>query len=153
MSVDEANAGSGSGTTDHRKRDLSSHDLMERQSQQEPLEPVVASDDKSFIGYILTGNEELQRTAVIVLHKFTTVNQTQVQSLLSQFLGVCREQGADHLILDITSNGGGSIIVSYDIMKQVKLAYHDSQTLLTWPLAIPWALPIFHAKYSCAASA
>ncbi len=91
--------------------------LVERQSQ--ALEPTVSSDDGSFAAYILSGNEEYQRTAAIALHGFTSMNQTQVQKLLGQFLGLCRNQGVEHLILDLHSNGGGSIIVAYDIMKQV----------------------------------
>lgn len=90
--------------------------LVKRQSQ--TLEATVISDDGSFAAYILPGTE-YQRTAAIALYSFTSGNQTQVQKLLGQFLGVCREQGVDHLILDLHSNGGGSIIVAYDIMRQV----------------------------------
>ena len=91
--------------------------LVIRQGQ--TLEATVTSDDESFAAYILPGTEEYKRTAAIALHAFTSTNQTQVQELLEQFLGVCREQGVDHLIMDLHSNGGGSIIVAYDIMKQV----------------------------------
>ena len=93
-------------------------ELVKRQSQ--TLKATVISDDESFAAYILPGTEEYQRTAAIALHGFTSVNQTQVQKLLGQFLGVCREQGVDHLIIDLHSNGGGSIIVAHDMMKQVR---------------------------------
>ena len=115
MNADESES-SDSGTRSGDMEDIGA-ELVKRQSQR--LDPTVVSDDGSFAAYILPGSEEYQRTAAIALHGFTSVNQTQVQELLGQFLGVCRDQGVDHLILDLHSNNGGSIIVSYDIMRQV----------------------------------
>ena len=126
-------------------------ELLKRQSQ--TLKATVLSDDGNFAAYILPGGEEYQRTAAIALHGFTSTNQTQVQELLGQFLGVCREQGVDHLIMDLHSNGGGSIIVAYDIMKQVQPSPRTYLDLLTWQTALSKPLSLLYAQHEGAAAA
>ena len=116
MTATQAN--SGSRKSNLSKRGSTIHQVVERQSS--GLEPVVSTDDLSFQGYFLSGSEELNRTAVITLSEFSFDNVTQTQKLLRQFLHGCREGGYDHLVLDLSSNGGGNIAVAYDFMKQVQ---------------------------------
>ena len=121
----KGSADSGSGA--NRGRDISELDLEKRQTG--GLKPFVQSSDKSFTGYLFIGakNTELARTAVIVLNEFSFTDTSQIRGLLTQFLDSCREQAVDHLVLDLSSNPGGSIILAYEFMRAVSNSRSFSQ--------------------------
>lgn len=81
---------------------------------------VIESKDGSLAGYFL--NETgFQNVAILSILGVTETAEQSAQATLSKFIELCQKHGRDHLIIDMSSNGGGSILLGYDIFKQVSL--------------------------------
>ncbi|OCT55114.1 peptidase S41 family protein [Cladophialophora carrionii] len=78
--------------------------------------PVAISSDASLAGYFL---EDEPSVAVLSVTAMSEAAQFSVQQSLAKFLDQCREKNKTHLIVDVSQNGGGTILVAYDILKQL----------------------------------
>ncbi|EWC43727.1 hypothetical protein DRE_07387 [Drechslerella stenobrocha 248] len=84
---------------------------------QADLKPEVQDPAGVFAGYFLKDD-----TAVIQLLAFTPGYWSGVPATIrsiSRFLDLCRQRGAKKLIVDITNNGGGDIMMGYDLFMQL----------------------------------
>lgn len=87
-------------------------------------EPMYQSTDASVSGYFLNGTK-YEDTAVLFLSSFSGNSpafSASVQSTIEQFLLACTKASKTKLIIDLSSNGGGSVFIGYDLFKQVSLA-------------------------------
>ena len=82
--------------------------------------PVVQSADKSLTGYIIGGSDEFPLTAVISLTKVGDAIK-EIQTKLAKFLEACRKQNVKHLVLDLSTNGGGAAWTAIEVEKQVPI--------------------------------
>lgn len=106
----------GGGPGSKSKRDASNQNLDYPRGFFPPS--IIESKDGSLAGYFL--NETgFENTAVLSILGVTETVQVSAQKTLAKFIKLCQENGKDHLIIDVSSNGGGSIILGYDIFKQV----------------------------------
>jgi Peptidase family S41 len=83
--------------------------------------PVVVSADGTLAGYFLNGTG-YENTAVLSILAMSETDAAGCKQALSKFLAMCTNSGMTNLIIDISNNGGGSIIVGYEYFKQVKLS-------------------------------
>ena len=74
-------------------------------------------------GYFL--DEPHADTAVLSITSFTTNNTgtTEAQHVVQEFLQACRDQSKKKLIIDVSSNSGGSVFLGYDIFKQACIIF------------------------------
>ncbi|OQU99701.1 hypothetical protein CLAIMM_05296 [Cladophialophora immunda] len=77
---------------------------------------IAISDDGSLAGYFL---DDEPSVAVLAIHEMSETAQVSTQQSLTRFLQQCRQANKTHLIVDVSQNVGGSIIVAYDIFKQL----------------------------------
>ncbi|KAJ9612286.1 hypothetical protein H2200_003883 [Cladophialophora chaetospira] len=78
--------------------------------------PVAISSDASLAGYFL---EDEPGIAVLSVWAMTEDDPLSAQRTLTKFLDQCRENSMTHLVIDVSQNGGGTIMVAYDIFKQL----------------------------------
>ncbi|KAK6334212.1 hypothetical protein TWF696_002713 [Orbilia brochopaga] len=81
------------------------------------LQPVMQDAGGIFAGFFLKSD-----TAVIQLLSFAPECWSDVPATIrtiSNFLDMCRQKGITKLILDITNNGGGYIMMGYDLFMQL----------------------------------
>lgn len=80
--------------------------------------PVAKTDDNSVSGYFLN-DTGYQDVAVISTANFLAANISQYQSVVSDVLAQAVAQKKKHLIVDLRRNGGGSVILGFDLFKQL----------------------------------
>ncbi|KAJ6255810.1 hypothetical protein Dda_9420 [Drechslerella dactyloides] len=81
------------------------------------LQPVLQDAGGIFAGFFLKSD-----TAVIQLLSFAPECWSDVPATIKtigRFLDMCRQKGTKKLILDITNNGGGYIMMGYDLFMQL----------------------------------
>jgi len=83
--------------------------------------PVVVSPDGSLAGYFLNGTG-YENTAVLSILSESEVDAPGCKQALSEFLAMCTNSGKTNLIIDVSNNPGGAIILGYEYFKQVKLS-------------------------------
>jgi hypothetical protein len=77
---------------------------------------IAISNDASLAGYFL---EDEPSVAVLSVTGMSETEQPSVQQSLAKFLDQCRQKNKTHLIVDVSQNGGGTVLVAYDILKQL----------------------------------
>ena len=87
-------------------------------------EPVIVDSAGSIAGFFPT-DAGLQDTAVLVIFTFAPEDQGGSADIASQtvttFLAMCKSAGKKNLVIDLTENPGGDIVLGNDIFKQVRL--------------------------------
>ncbi|KIW13034.1 hypothetical protein PV08_08221 [Exophiala spinifera] len=87
-------------------------------NQLRPLYPkaLVISDDASIAGYFSESDPD---TAILSINGFSEGAAPSAQQTMTSFLNMCREQNKTRLIIDLSQNGGGTIMLAYDYFKQL----------------------------------
>jgi hypothetical protein len=104
-------------TPTKRKRDLERRTLPTSYPQPEIEHP---SEDIPLGGFFLDG--DVGDIAVLTMNTFstsTTQDGINFQRLVEEFLNYAVAQGKTKLIVDVSSNGGGSLLLGYDVFKQL----------------------------------
>lgn len=87
-------------------------------------EPVIVDSAGSIAGFFPT-DAGLRDTAVLVIFTFAPEDQGGSVSIASQtvttFLAMCKSAGKKNLVIDLTENPGGAIVLGDDIFKQVRI--------------------------------
>lgn len=81
-------------------------------------EPFNSDDDSTLAGYFLQA-PGLENTAVLAVFSFDPTNTQSFISTLETFLDACRRQHKSHLIIDVSGNGGGNILLAFETFKQL----------------------------------
>jgi len=82
---------------------------------QNALPAVIEDDGGMFAGYFLDDN-----TAIMQLTSFEpSCNYQNTIDTVAAFLNMCRQKKTEHLIVDLTNNPGGYILLGYDIFQQL----------------------------------
>ncbi|KAK0653734.1 Peptidase S41 family protein ustP [Lasiodiplodia hormozganensis] len=80
--------------------------------------PVAKAEDNSVSGYFLNGTG-YQDVAVISSASFLAANMSDFQNVVSEVIAEATAQKKKYLIVDLRRNGGGSILLGYDLFKQL----------------------------------
>ena len=80
--------------------------------------PVIATKDGVVSGYYLTG-DGLEDVAVLTLTSFEPNHANEFQAVVADFLREASEAGKTKLVLDLQNNGGGLILLGYDLFRQL----------------------------------
>lgn len=87
--------------------------------------PIVKHSDDYVAGYFLNNTDQLD-TAVLAITAFEAPSSsqnpdsnTEMQSVIREFLSACMTAGKTKLIIDLSANGGGSVFNGYDLFKQL----------------------------------
>ncbi|KAK2812169.1 hypothetical protein FQN50_001526 [Emmonsiellopsis sp. PD_5] len=114
------------------KRDLPSKQQLTRHvpkvvrresdSNARPLYPsaVVDTEGGNVAGYFLGGDHK--DVAVLSSNSFSgdgNDGSVAFQNAVADFLAACKKEGKKKLIVDVTGNGGGTIMLGYDMFKQI----------------------------------
>lgn len=91
-----------------------------------PLYPnaVIDKPGGDLAGYFLDG--DYSDVAVLSASSFEgagTKGSIVFQDTIEKFLSECKKAGKKKLIVDVTGNGGGTILLGYDMFKQVRSNY------------------------------
>lgn len=78
--------------------------------------PVIINDDYSVAGYHPKYNEEL---AVLSIPTFGPADDTQFSNVVRRFLAMSQAAGKKKLIIDLRGNGGGDVVLAYDLFAQL----------------------------------
>jgi hypothetical protein len=100
----------------------SSEKLKKRSVPQGYPDPLVKSnnEDQPLGGYFLNGTA-YNAVAVLTMNTFDSEDSTDsayFQGIVARFLAMCVRDKKTKIIIDISSNGGGSLLLGYDIFKQ-----------------------------------
>lgn len=87
-------------------------------NQLRPLYPkaVVINDDASIAGYFSESDTD---TAILSINGFSQGAAQSAQQAMKSFLAECRVQNKKRLVIDLSQNGGGTIMLAYDYFKQL----------------------------------
>ncbi len=77
---------------------------------------IAISADATLAGYFL---DDEPSVAVLSIYEITDAEQPSAQKALAEFLYQCRDKNKTHLVIDVSRNGGGSVVLAYDIFKQL----------------------------------
>ena len=84
--------------------------------------PVIQHDDKEVeLGAFFLNDVGLHEVAVLSMNTFEPVasgDSTEFQGLINKFLAYAKSNGRSKIIVDVSSNGGGSLFLGYDTFKQ-----------------------------------
>lgn len=87
----------------------------------EPVEgyptPHIISSDKLVSGYLLDDPNHLD-VAVLVIFSFQAKSVLQTQSVIQTLIAECLSLGKTKMIIDLSSNSGGNLVVGYDTFRQ-----------------------------------
>lgn len=78
--------------------------------------PLVLTSDLSLAGYL---PDELPDTAVLQVPSFEPVDDLDFQNSVRALLATAQSQGRSKLIIDLRGNGGGEILLGYDLFSQI----------------------------------
>jgi hypothetical protein len=108
------------------KRDITEPKIKRRQSSTSipgyPEPWIIHPEGYYTAGYFLGSSSQV---AVLAMTAFTsgnsssTTDQATMQLVVSKFLAECEKRGSTQLIVDLSSNGGGSVFSGYDVFKQL----------------------------------
>ncbi len=82
--------------------------------------PLIEHDTQQIGAYFLD-DTKLSDVAVLAFNTFSSDDAREVlefQSLVERFISYAKKQGKSKMIIDVSSNGGGSLFLGYDIFKQ-----------------------------------
>ncbi|OCK83485.1 hypothetical protein K432DRAFT_432854 [Lepidopterella palustris CBS 459.81] len=82
--------------------------------------PVVRQQNNLIGGYYLEG-DEYSDVAVLSVPSFVSLDSAEIsfQAVGKQFISMARAAGKTKLIVDVSANGGGTILQGYDLFKQL----------------------------------
>ncbi|POS88014.1 hypothetical protein EPUL_000389 [Erysiphe pulchra] len=90
-------------------------------TETEPVEgyptPHIISSDKLVSGYLLDDPDHLD-VAVLVIFSFQAKSVLQTQSVIQTLIAQCLSMGKTKMIIDLSSNSGGNLLVGYDAFRQ-----------------------------------
>lgn len=81
-------------------------------------EPFIADEDGTLAGFFLE-TDGFRDTAVLAVKSFEPTNDNSFIDTMKKFLEECRRRRSSHLIVDVSSNGGGNILLAIDTFKQL----------------------------------
>jgi hypothetical protein len=81
-------------------------------------EPAMADSDSTLAGYFLSA-PGLESTAVLSVFSFDPTDTQSFIDTLTNFLDECRRLKKTHLIIDVSGNGGGNILLAFETFKQL----------------------------------
>jgi len=82
--------------------------------------PVIISGDKQVSGYFLDDNDpKYADVAVLSMLSFAPNFPIEFQSVVENFISKARAAGKTKLVIDLSGNGGGTILVGYDTFRQL----------------------------------
>jgi len=83
--------------------------------------PVIVSGDTQVSGYYLNdeSNGTYSDVAVLSMLSFAPNFPIEFQSVVQTFIQKARENGKTKLVIDLSGNGGGTILVGYDTFRQL----------------------------------
>lgn len=86
--------------------------------------PDFEDDSLFFSGYFLPYGGSTSGLAVLSSPSFFASDKdtARFQGFIKQFLDACRSRGTQKIIIDMSSNGGGTAVLSFDMFKQVSRA-------------------------------
>ncbi|KAK2784096.1 hypothetical protein FQN53_008812 [Emmonsiellopsis sp. PD_33] len=82
--------------------------------------PIVDIESGNLAGYFPGGDHK--DVAVLSSNSFSSEGKNgsvEWQSATSDFLAACKSEGKKKLIVDVTGNGGGTLMLGYDLFKQI----------------------------------
>ncbi|KAK8171117.1 peptidase S41 family protein-like protein [Phyllosticta citrichinensis] len=83
-------------------------------------EPVEFASDNSIAGYYID-DDEYSDIAVLALPSFTgsSISPKSFQNISTEFIAKAKKANKTKLIIDVSANGGGTILLGYDLFKQL----------------------------------
>jgi len=82
--------------------------------------PVIISSDDQVSGYFLNENDEKYAdVAVLAMLSFEPSWPIEFQSVVETFVSKARAAGKTKLVIDLSGNGGGTILTGYDTFRQL----------------------------------
>ncbi|EXJ83955.1 hypothetical protein A1O3_04622 [Capronia epimyces CBS 606.96] len=80
--------------------------------------PVVSDGDSTLAGYFLNA-PGYEGTAVLSVFSFDPADTQSFIDALTFFLDECRRENKTHLVIDVSGNGGGNILLAFETFKQL----------------------------------
>ncbi|TVY81316.1 Peptidase S41 family protein [Lachnellula suecica] len=81
-------------------------------------EPIITSNDSVISGYYLSG-DDLEDVAVLSVLSFEPDSVTEFQAVAQNFLVEAVRDGKKKLVVDLSANNGGLILLAYDLFRQL----------------------------------
>jgi hypothetical protein len=78
--------------------------------------PIVISSDKSVAGYLSDTSSDL---AILAVPSFSSISPIEFENVVRQLLATASENNRTKIVIDLRSNGGGSIFLAYDLFRQL----------------------------------
>jgi hypothetical protein len=78
--------------------------------------PIVISSDKSVAGYLSDTYSDL---AILAVPSFSSISPIEFENVVRQLLATASENNRTKLVIDLRSNGGGTIFLAYDLFRQL----------------------------------
>lgn len=82
-------------------------------------DPVVISSDQQISGYFLDDDPAYSDVAVLSMLSFEPDSPKEFQSVMQSFIAAARAAGKTKLVVDLSGNGGGIILLGYDAFRQL----------------------------------
>ncbi|KFY08290.1 hypothetical protein V492_06364, partial [Pseudogymnoascus sp. VKM F-4246] len=109
-------------TTDIPERSLRKRYVEKRLVPPNYPKPVIQHADKEVeLGAFFLADYTLKEVAVLSINTFDPVasgDSVEFQALIQKFIAYAKSQGRTKMIIDVSSNGGGSLFLGYDTFKQ-----------------------------------
>jgi hypothetical protein len=80
--------------------------------------PVVISGDEQVSGYFLDEETGYEDVAVLSMLSFEANFPVEFQSVVQTFIADARAAGKTKMVIDLSGNGGGTILIGYDTFRQ-----------------------------------
>jgi hypothetical protein len=81
-------------------------------------DPIVISSDQQVAGYFLDDDPAYSDVAVLSLLSFEPNYPSKFQSVIETFISDAKAAGKTKIVIDLSGNGGGIIILGYDAFRQ-----------------------------------
>lgn len=78
--------------------------------------PILTTHDGAVSGYYLDGDQS--NTAVLAIRDFDPGSPAEFQAIVHDFLLQAKKAGKQKMVLDLQGNGGGVILLAYDLFRQ-----------------------------------
>ncbi|PBP17869.1 hypothetical protein BUE80_DR011444 [Diplocarpon rosae] len=77
--------------------------------------PLVTSADRAISGYFLPNSN----VAVLAIPRFHVASAEQLQKVVQRFLVLAQRYGREKLVIDLSTNGGGTVLLAYEVFRQL----------------------------------
>lgn len=113
---------SSSSTSSSSERSLKKRYVEKRLVPPNYPKPVIQHAEKEVeLGAFFLGDYTLKEVAVLSMNTFDPVasgDSVEFQALIQKFLKYAKSKGRTKIVIDVSSNGGGSLFLGYDTFKQ-----------------------------------